>query len=318
MAWRSRLWAASGVAGAFPAVLTTAFALAAATARPAHADPIALSDGAGATAVAAHARAFGRARVAALQVALRARGLYSASVDGVRGPLTREGVRRFQARRGLVVDGIAGPRTRAALGWRGRPGLGSRVLREGRRGWDVAALQFLLATRGFPSGSFDGRLGPRTATAMRNFQAWAGLGADGLAGPATIAAARRRPASSPLNFLAPIGGTPTDRFGPRGDRMHTGIDYPAPAGAGVVAAGRGCVQSTGYDAGGYGNLVVIAHRAGMTSWYAHLSSISTRPGRCVVAGTPIGRVGSTGNSTGPHLHFELRLRGAVIDPLSGL
>jgi len=78
------------------------------------------------------------------------------------------------------------------------------------------------------------------------------------------------------------------------------------------------VQSTGYDAGGYGNLVVIAHRAGMTSWYAHLSTISVRPGQCVVAGTPIGTVGSTGNSTGPHLHFELRLNGAPIDPLSGL
>ena len=100
--------------------------------------------------------------------------------------------------------------------------------------------------------------------------------------------------------------------------MHTGIDYPAAHGTGVVAAGRGCVQSAGYDGGGYGNLVVIEHRAGMTSWYAHLASIAVRPGRCVVAGTPIGTVGSTGNSTGPHLHFELRLRGAAIDPLSGL
>ena len=100
--------------------------------------------------------------------------------------------------------------------------------------------------------------------------------------------------------------------------MHTDIEYPASAGAGVVAAGRGCVQSTGYDGGGYGNLGVIAHRAGMTSWYAHLRSISVRPGRCLVAGTPIGTVGATGNATGPHLHFELRLRGAVIDPLSGL
>jgi peptidoglycan hydrolase-like protein with peptidoglycan-binding domain len=304
------------VAGACPAVLATALALAGATARPAHADPIARPDKA--IAVAAQARAFGSAHVAALQVALRARGLYSATIDGIRGPLTREGVRRFQARRGLVVDGIAGPRTRAALGWRGRPGLGRRVIRKGARGWDVAALQFLLGTRGFPSGPFDGRLGPRTDASLRRFQAWAGLGADGLAGPATIAAARRPPARSPLRFAAPIGGTPTDRFGPRGDRMHTGIDYPARAGARVVAAGRGCVQSTGYDAGGYGNLVVIAHRAGMTSWYAHLASISVRPGRCLVAGNSVGTVGATGNATGPHLHFELRLRGAAVDPLTGL
>jgi murein DD-endopeptidase MepM/ murein hydrolase activator NlpD len=288
---------------------------AAVTAPPARGDPPA---NARPRATAAQAGSVGRPGVAALQVALRARGLYSATIDGVRGPLTREGVRRFQARRGLVVDGIAGSRTRAALGWRGRPLLGRRVISGGARGWDVAALQFLLATRGFPSGPFDGRLGLRGDAALRRFQAWAGLAADGLAGPATLTAVRRPPARSPLRFLAPLGGTPGDRFGPRGDRMHTGIDYPAAAGTGVVAAGRGCVQSTGFDTGGYGNLVVIEHRLGMTSWYAHLASISIGRGQCVVAGTPIGAVGSTGNATGPHLHFELRLRGAAIDPLSGL
>jgi peptidoglycan hydrolase-like protein with peptidoglycan-binding domain len=304
----------SGTCGA---VLLIATAM---TVSPARADPVATAaqvpagDGRAAAAQAPAARA----GVAAIQVALRARGLYAATVDGVAGPLTREGVRRFQARRGLAVDGIAGPRTRAALGWRGRPRLGSRVIRAGHRGYDVAALQFLLARRGFPSGPFDGRLGPRGDTAVRHFQAWAGLGADGLAGPATIAAARRPPARSPLRFLAPLAGTPTDRFGPRGDTMHTGIDYPAARGTGVVAAGRGCVQSAGYDGGGYGRLVVIEHRAGMTSWYAHLASIAVRGGQCVVAGTPVGTVGSTGNSTGPHLHFELRLRGAAIDPLTGL
>ena len=309
MARRSSWWAASGLVGACPAVLATAIAVSGAVAPPAGADP---------TASAAQASVAGRPGVAALQVALRARGLYSATVDGVRGPLTRDGVRRFQARRGLAVDGIVGPRTRAALGWRGRPGLGARVIRAGSRGWDVAALQFLLATRGFASGPFDGRLGPRGDAALRRFQAWAGLGADGLAGPATIAAARRPPASSPLRFLAPIGGSPTGGFGPRGNAMHTGIDYPAAAGTGVVAAGRGCVQSVGFDGGGYGNLIVIEHRAGMTSWYAHLASIAVDRGQCLVAGTPIGTVGSTGNSTGPHLHFELRLRGAAIDPLTGL
>jgi peptidoglycan hydrolase-like protein with peptidoglycan-binding domain len=311
VARRSCSWAASGLAGTGPAVLITALAVAGLAAPPAGADPMA-----GAT--AAHAQSFGRADVAALQVALRARGVYAATVDGIRGPLTREGVRRFQARRGLVVDGIAGPRTRAALGWRGRPGLGARLIKAGRRGWDVAALQFLLATRGFANGPFDGELGPRGDAALRRFQAWAGLGADGLAGPATLSALRRPPARSPLTFLAPIGGTPTDRFGPRGDAMHTGVDYPAAAGTGVVAAGRGCVQSAAYDGGGYGNLVVIEHRIGMTSWYAHLASIAVRPGQCLVAGTPVGTVGSTGNATGPHLHFELRLRGAAIDPLSGL
>ena len=71
------------------------------------------------------------ARVAALQSALKQLHLYSGLVDGVRGPLTRHGIVAFQRRRGLHVDGIAGPRTRRALGWRGGPGLGSRVMRPG-------------------------------------------------------------------------------------------------------------------------------------------------------------------------------------------
>jgi murein DD-endopeptidase MepM/ murein hydrolase activator NlpD len=312
MARRSIVAAVLVAAGALPASSTASERGSAAT----------RSQTTDAQALAARSRvpvvAGGRAAVAALQVALRARRLYRGTVDGVAGPLTRAGVRRLQARRGLVVDGIVGPRTRAALGWRGRRRLGSRVLRAGARGWDVAALQFLLARQGFPSGPFDGILGQRGAAALERFQAWAGLGADGLAGPATLAALRRRPARSPLRFRAPLAGSPTDGFGPRGNAFHTGLDYPAPAGTGVAAAGRGCVQSAGYDSGGYGKLVVIAHRAGMTSWYAHLRSIAVRPGRCVSAGTPIGTVGSTGHSTGPHLHFELRLRGAAIDPLTGL
>jgi len=254
------------------------------------------------------------ANTAALQVALRAKGLYGGTVDGIAGPGTRAAVRALQARRGLAVDGVAGPRTRRALGRRGRPRLGSRPLAAPARGWDVAGLQFLLARHGFPSGPVDGGLGARTDAALRRFQAWAGLGADGVAGPATLAALRRSPPRSILTFAAPLGVTPTDRFGPRGAMFHTGQDYTAPLGTPVGAAGRGCVSSAGYDPGGYGNLVVIQHRAGMTSWYAHLRRISVRPGECVVAGTRIGRVGSTGHSTGPHLHYEIFKSGRRVNP----
>src|SRR5262245_21729897 len=82
------------------------------------------------------------ARVAALQVALKRLHLYGGTVDGVRGPLTRQAVVRFQQRRGLAVDGVVGPQTRAALGKRGGPALGSRIMGRGDRGWDVAALQY--------------------------------------------------------------------------------------------------------------------------------------------------------------------------------
>ena len=276
---------------------------------------IAASAALGVAAAAAQARSSG---TAALQVALRAKGLYSGTVDGIRGPATREAVRRFQARRGLVVDGIVGPRTRRALGWRGRHRLGSRVIRANARGWDVAALQWLLAIHGFPSGPFDGQLGPRGESALQRFQAWAGLAADGLAGPGTLTAVRRPPPRSLLRFAYPISAAIGSGFGPRDNLMHTGLDFPAPLGTPVLAAGRGCVSSAGYDPGGYGNLVVIQHRAGMTSLYAHLSRISVRPGECVVAGERIGRVGATGNATGPHLHFELRVGGAAVNPLTGL
>jgi murein DD-endopeptidase MepM/ murein hydrolase activator NlpD len=268
--------------------------------------------------VAAPAVARPSANVAALQVALRAEGLYGGAVDGVRGPATRLAVRRLQARRGLAVDGIAGPRTRRALGRRGRPALGRRALRVGARGWDVSALQFLLARQGFPSGPIDGGLGPRTGAALRRFQAWAGLYADGVAGPATLAALRRRPPRSPLRFRFPVSARIGDYFGPRGNGLHSGIDFPAGWGARVGAAASGCVVSAGWDAGGYGNLVVLSHGSGMTSWYAHLGTITVRRGNCVAVGTRLGTVGATGHASGPHLHFELRLRGAVVNPLPAL
>ena len=260
----------------------------------------------------------GRPSVAALQVALKAEGFYGGSIDGIRGPGTKRAIASFQLRRGIGVDAVAGPRTRRALGRRGRPRIGSRPIRVRMRGWDVSALQFALAEHGFPGGPIDGGFGPRSAAALRRFQRWAGLAVDGIAGPGTWHALRRRPPRSILRFLPPLPGPIGDGFGPRGTMLHSGVDYPVPAGTPVAAAGRGCVASAGWDSGGYGNLVVIRHRLGMTTWYAHLSSISVRPGQCVVAGNRIGRVGATGHASGPHLHFEMRLRGAVVDPRTGM
>jgi hypothetical protein len=257
------------------------------------------------------------ARVAALQSALKGLRLYRGYVDGISGPLTHRGLISFQRRRGLRVDGIAGPQTRRALGWRGRPGLGSRVMRFGNRGWDVAALQFLLQRAGHGPGRADGVFGPLTGAAVRRAQRAAGIAADGLAGPATIAALRggSEAPGGPVRFLRPVAGPIGDGFGaPRSDHRHQGIDFPVPFGTRVGAAGVGTTIFAGYNYGGFGNLVVIQHRLGFTTWYAHLSSITTWVGEQVVGGTRIGYVGSTGASTGPHLHFEGRHYYTPIDP----
>jgi murein DD-endopeptidase MepM/ murein hydrolase activator NlpD len=264
------------------------------------------------------AEAAGSHDTAALQVALRAIGLYRGTIDGVGGGGTAAAVRSFQSRNGLVADGVAGPATRAALGRRGRPSLGSRTLRSGNSGWDVAALQFALAWHGFPSGTLDGGFGSHAQAAVRRFQAFAGLPADGVAGLATIRALRLPIPRSPIALLPPLRYRIGDGFGPRGVGFHPGLDYPASTGTPVSAAGRGRVVFAGWDSSGYGNLVVIEHPAGVRSMYAHLSAISVRVGQSVTAGVGVGRVGATGFATGPHLHFELRLRGAAINPLTAL
>jgi peptidoglycan hydrolase-like protein with peptidoglycan-binding domain len=258
------------------------------------------------------------AGVAALQVALHARGLYSGSIDGITGPETAAALRRLQRRARLPVDGVVGPRTRVALGRLGRHPFGSRVLARGAVGWDVAALQFLLAWHGFPSGVFDGVLGSRTVTAIRRFQRWAGLSVDGHAGPVTLAVLQEPPAVSPITLAWPLHSPLGDRFGPRGTRFHAGVDFVAAAGTVVTAAAAGRVAWAGPRQGGWGLLVTIAHSNGTRSMYAHLSRVHAHVGEQVAAGSRLGLVGATGHASGPHLHFEVRLRGAAIDPLTGL
>src|SRR3954447_5469150 len=268
------------------------------------------------------ASARSNANVAALQVALRALHHYSGAVDGIRGPGTKAATRRFQRSRHLPADGVAGPRTRRALGSRGTPTLGSRVMTTGDRGWDVAALQFMLRRRGYSPGSVDGGYGTGTASAVRRFQSAAGIGADGRVGHGTLAALRGRSRgvsssnpTGPIRLLRPVAGAMGDGFGYPGGRRHDGIDFPEPAGTAVGAAGRGTVAFAGWNSGGYGNLVVIQHRLGYQTWYAHLSSFAVSQGSAVAGGVMVGRVGTTGRSTGPHLHFELRHDGVPINPL---
>jgi len=115
----------------------------------------------------------------------------------------------------------------------------------------------------------------------------------------------------------PCGGGIVSPFGMRGGRMHEGIDIGADYGDPVAAAAGGTVTAAGWD-GGYGKAVEISHGSGVVTKYAHLSTINVAVGRSVDRGEIIGKVGSTGYSTGPHLHFEVIIDGQQRNPVNFL
>jgi murein DD-endopeptidase MepM/ murein hydrolase activator NlpD len=99
--------------------------------------------------------------------------------------------------------------------------------------------------------------------------------------------------------------------------MHEGIDVAAPLGTPVRAAAAGTVIYAAW-LGGYGNLVVVDHGGGLSTAYAHNSSFAVSVGQAVAAGQVVSYSGSTGNSSGPHVHFEVRINGSAVDPLGYL
>jgi murein DD-endopeptidase MepM/ murein hydrolase activator NlpD len=110
---------------------------------------------------------------------------------------------------------------------------------------------------------------------------------------------------SPYPFEPAFGGYP---------HFHTGIDLAGPMGTPIVAAADGVVVAADASTVGYGNHVIIAHDGGLLTLYGHLEAMLVKPGDAVKAGQVIGLLGSTGNSTGPHCHFEVRVNGAPVDP----
>jgi murein DD-endopeptidase MepM/ murein hydrolase activator NlpD len=115
------------------------------------------------------------------------------------------------------------------------------------------------------------------------------------------------------SYHYPYIGRITSRYGPRRGRAHQGIDISLKVGDPIYATFDGKVRFA-KAAGNYGNLVVIRHNNGLETYYAHLSQIDVESGDWVVAGQQIGLGGSTGRSTGPHLHFEVRYKGQSFDP----
>lgn len=111
----------------------------------------------------------------------------------------------------------------------------------------------------------------------------------------------------------PSRGVVTSRFGYRGKRHHHGIDVAAPVGSPIAAARDGVVQFTGWQAG-YGWLVIVDHGESLTTWYGHASKILVRVGQQVSKGKVIALVGTSGEVTGPNLHFEVRRLNVPLDP----
>lgn len=116
-----------------------------------------------------------------------------------------------------------------------------------------------------------------------------------------------------MNLVRPVSGILTSRYGYRWGRTHTGVDIGAPAGRTIKAAAGGTVTFSGWK-GSLGKLVVISHGNGIQTYYGHCSKLLVSAGQTVSAGQAIAQVGSTGRSTGSHLHFEIRVSGSAINP----
>ena len=119
-----------------------------------------------------------------------------------------------------------------------------------------------------------------------------------------------------ISLIRPISGTITSRFGAGSSirrSSHTGLDISAPKGTAIKAAASGTVTFSGYK-GSYGNMIVISHGNGVQTYYAHCSKLYGKVGQTVSQGQTIAAVGSTGNSTGPHLHLEVRVNGVAYNP----
>lgn len=217
------------------------------------------------------------------------------------------------------------------------PRVAVQELRMGARGASVKSLQRALRRRAIRI-PVDGLFGARTRAGVRILQRRMGMKATGVAHSALLArlgikvrsvagVAPRGPAfaeyrvpqpndttPSATGFVWPANGMVSSAFGPRWGRTHEGLDIAAPAGRPVRASKAGVVITAAMQ-GAYGNLVTLDHGNGETTLYGHLSAFGVAAGDVVVIGQVVGRIGTTGRSTGNHLHFEIRFLGVAIDPL---
>ena len=133
-------------------------------------------------------------------------------------------------------------------------------------------------------------------------------------GPLEAAGPKEDPFASTGKFIQPTQGVLTSEFGSRWGRKHNGIDIGNDAGTEILAADSGRVVYAGWM-DGYGNYVIIDHGSGLETAYAHCSELVVSEGDCVMQGERIAYMGSTGNSTGSHLHFEIKREGVFQNPM---
>jgi peptidoglycan hydrolase-like protein with peptidoglycan-binding domain len=249
--------------------------------------------------------------VAGLQTALKLKGFYRGRIDGLRGPLTTAALQAFREKYRLASSNLIDRRARAALGPLGRHGYGTRFLRRGKVGLDVAALQFELRYHGFPAPA-TGVFGDKTKFAVARFQRFAGVVNDGVAGRATYAALAKPPPAVPrLRPPLPLSQ--------HAKQVGTAVEITCPYAAAVAASIAGKVVFADNRPHGYGYTVVIRDGRGLQLLYAHLARIDVKAGDRLAAGAAIGLAGWTGKKRpDASLRVELRLRGARLDAYRAL
>ncbi|MDT9593369.1 peptidoglycan-binding protein [Nocardioides zeae] len=243
------------------------------------------------------------AEVTAAQHLLTARG-HATGADGAFGPATDSAVRAFQSGAGIAVDGVVGSGTWSAL---------VVTVRSGDSGPAVQAAQVLLNKHGAGIG-VDGAFGPGTDAAVRSFQSANGLASDGIVGPATwqslAGAGGGGGGGGDWAPIIPRDNLPRSAYGAP-HHTYPALDLPTATGVPAYAITGGTATAMSNDRCGNG---VSLSAGGATYLYCHFDSHAFSGTRTVAAGELLGRTGNTGNSTGPHLHFQVTVDGSLRCP----